>query len=230
MRRFWLAIVTEPVPIVAVVTFSLLFVIPLFSVTIALFANDVEIGRFGDEIPAVAVLMSPLRDSTVVHLCALLEVACMLVAAGRFFILVGKTQMSKIVRILRYCSIAGGGMAAFGFLGTFSPGARNSDESLEMGLAFAVFHGAILFQLSVDVALRLLQIKIPISIWIYDVVCVFFVITYASVRVLAMIVTIEEAFSLSSLLEYACYIVVFLKFPMMGLECFWFETGLQKRD
>jgi hypothetical protein len=130
---------------------------------------------------------------------------------------------------LRYyafiCSIAGivGLLGLTGFPDT-------DDQFFENAMEFIFMYGTLNFQICADICLRILGNVLPLSVFIYDGILVFIVISCISMKALTMIVEIEEAISMASLIEYASYILLFVKFPVLGWELQALKSEKNKQD
>jgi hypothetical protein len=96
----------------------------------------------------------------------------------------------------------------------------SDDQDLRADFEVLFFASAAIFLILSDFLLRILQNRTRCLFWSYDVILIFFVLSFIGLRVLTMVVTLEEAISLTSVLEYLLYGVIFVKFPILGWELY----------
>jgi hypothetical protein len=192
-------------------------VVPFVSGVIAAFVNDLDLDRFRDIKPDISLLLDHFHRKGVMRLSAIVTCICIGVISYRFFVFIGKREISRILSFVRYYGLVSALAACVGILGVVDFHDMD-DQVFQMAMEFVFFYGAISFQISADVALKMIQIKLPLSIWAYDALSFFMAISCISLKMLTMVVIIEEAISLASLIEYLSYFLIFLKFPVMGWE------------
>jgi hypothetical protein len=153
---------------------------------------------------------------------------CVFFSAFSFFVDVGKRDPSAFMTLLRYLLVLAAlssVTALFCFVILFD----SDDQDLQMGIEILFFVSATIFLILSDVILRILQQRSRFNCWVYEIILVFFVLSFIGLRVLTMIITLEEAISMTSVLEYGLYSIIIFKFFILGWEIYGANPSCERK-
>jgi hypothetical protein len=198
---------------------TLSILIPIVTAILTIYAGDYDLTDLAiAQIPSISLVLGR-SSSRFLSIGAVTTAVCVFLAALLFFREAGKRRRSTLVTCLRCAMLFAGYVCMTGLIG-FVYFHDYYDQDLPAGLEICFFVSATFFLLLSDAILRALRKSKRVFLWAYDAILVFLVLSFIGLRVLTMIVTLEEAMSLASVLEYALYAVVFLKVAILGWEIY----------
>ncbi|OHT11083.1 hypothetical protein TRFO_04020 [Tritrichomonas foetus] len=201
------------------ILYTLVFVFQVAGFAFVFHESSIHLEEFIDILPTLSQLIgSALKTFRV---CVHLTCICIVMLAYDFFKYtkneLSKLPYSTLTSLFKYYKIANAYLSVLGLLG-FVTYPDLDISAFQLGMEILYFYGALNFLISYDIMLRWMKKKVFIGVWIYDSLMTVTILSFYALRILTMVLDVEEAISLCSITEYLAHFLIALKFPICGWE------------